>query len=257
MRDLPTTRRTFLSHLTLGASTIVAACRDATAVEPGYARLTARPVRSTSLVSPGYHALGLEPGSIRDGFLYVPRGYSVRVPAPLVVLLHGGGQSATVWQTPFVAGLMDELGVVLLAPESRAETWDFEISGVYGHDVPFIDAALSIVFERCNIRPDAITLGGFSAGASEALGLGVINGDLFSGVMSFSPGSLNVPTARGLPRVFVSHGTNDSVVDPTWTRDFIVPELGRMGLRVEFIQFDGEHTLPRSIFEHAIRSYVG
>ena len=257
---MPTPRRLNRREFLAGAATglgLLAACRDETApaVDESYARLTSRPHTPSQTTTPGYHELGLFPLG-RDGFYYVPEGYDPAVPAPLLILLHGGFQTDDVWRGTAVKDLMDELGAVLLAPESAGETWDFPVSNLYGPDVTFIDDALALVFDRCNIKSSSITLGGFSDGATEALGLGVINGDFFSSVMAFSPGGFQVPWSRGTPRVFVSHGTSDQILLPAWTRDFIVPELRRMGLTVEFVEFDGGHALPLTVFEPAVRSYI-
>lgn len=252
-------RRAFLARASAvaGAAAFLGACRESTepAEDRPYARLTSRPTGTSQPIESGIHELGLDPQG-RDGFFYVPKSYAASTPAPLLVLLHGGGQSDTAWRSDTVTTLMDQLGAVLLAPESGGDTWDFPLTNLYGPDVTFIDQALAVVFRRCNIRRDAITLGGFSDGASEALGLGVINGDLFSAVMAFSPGSFQVPWFRGDPRVFVSHGTSDDVLLPSWTRDFIVPELKRMGFSVEFVEYDGGHVLPVGVFEPAVRAYV-
>ena len=72
--------------------------------------------------------------------LFVPKGYKPEVPAPLVLMFHGaGGTGLGVSYTFTVA---DDLGIIVLAPDSRDEaTWDFLVHG-YGEDVEFIGAAL-------------------------------------------------------------------------------------------------------------------
>jgi predicted esterase len=255
-RPLLTNRREFLARASAAAAALLAACRGTEPVpEDPYARLRSRPSHPTRPITAGYHELRLH--DLRDGFFYVPRSYSALRPAPLLVLLHGGNGSDREWRTESVAALMEDLGVVLLAPESAAETWDFPLKNRYDQDPPFIDSALAVVFDHCHIDPTAIALAGFSDGATEALGLGVINGDLFSSVMAFSPGGLQVPFHRGRPRVLVTHGKLDTVLSPVWTRDFIVPELERMGLAVEFIEYLAGHRLPANVFDPAIRAYVG
>ena len=254
--QLRTTRREFLARASAGVAAILAGCRGTEPVpDDPYARLRSRPSHPTQRITAGYHELNLH--DLRDGFFYVPRSYSPLRPAPLLVLLHGGDGSDRDWRTESVAALMEDLGVVLLAPESGAETWDFPLKNRYDQDPPFIDSALAVVFDHCHVDPTAIAIAGFSDGASEALGLGVINGDLFSSVMAFSPGSFQVPFIRGRPRVLVTHGTSDAVFSLSWTRDFIVPELQRLGLPVEFIELLGGHVLPAAVFDSAIRNYVG
>ena len=79
--------------------------------------------------TPGEHALGLGGNSGRDGLLIVPKSYRPDVPAPLAVILHGAGGSARRVLSFF--GVADELGVIVLAPESRGGTWD-AIRGSFG-----------------------------------------------------------------------------------------------------------------------------
>src|SRR5690349_5353721 len=70
---------------------------------------------------PGQQPLKL--GSDRDGLLYVPRGYKAGVPAPLLLMFHGAGNTSQSVQYAFP--IADDLGIVLLAPDSRDEaTWD-------------------------------------------------------------------------------------------------------------------------------------
>src|SRR3954453_19127930 len=132
----------------------------------------------------GLSPLGL--GGARDGLIWCPTDVDPDRPVPLALVLHGAGGVA--------AQMMDILlasapwrRVVLLAPQSRAGTWDV-IAGGYGPDVAFISAALAHVAERQQLDRANLAIGGFSDGASYALSVGVINGDLFSHVVAFSPG---------------------------------------------------------------------
>jgi len=212
------------------------------------ARLTARPGSPTEAPVPGESALGIESG--RDGLLYVPSGYDPGTPAPLLVLLHGAGGGAADWRPTFAdAG---GRGFVVLALDSRGTTWD-RVRGDFGGDVGFMDAALSHTFARCAIDPDRILLAGFSDGASYALSLGVGNGDLFTHLGAFSPGFVNSGERLvGMPRIFVSHGTQDNVISIETSRQSIVPLLRGAGYDVRFEEFEGGHTVPGGIFDAAM-----
>jgi phospholipase/carboxylesterase len=65
--------------------------------------------------------------------------------------------------------LADELGLVIVAPDSRGGTWD-AIEGRIGPDVGFIDAALRSVFAHVRVNPTHLALAGFSDGASLCAG---------------------------------------------------------------------------------------
>lgn len=212
-------------------------------------RLRERPRRpEASGGEPGLQPLGLGRG--RDGLVFVPSGYHVDRPLPLVVMLHGAGGSATDGLAP-LHDRADEAGLLLLAPESRGRTWDVILGG-YGPDVDFIDRALAHTFGRYAVDPGQVTVEGFSDGASYALGLGLTNGDLFRRVVSFSPGYAPSARREGRPQVFVSHGISDDVLPIERCSRRIVPALRRDGYDVRFREFEGGHEVPGPIVDDAL-----
>ncbi len=255
-RSRSCSRREFVGAVSVGAGAVLAGCAGGT--EPiilaPNATLHSRPRLPTIAVAHGYTTLGIgNPLIGRDAVLYVPPAYDPAVPAPLLVLLHGGGGRASGWSSQALRDIVDPLGVVVLAPDSRSySTWDLLEDGDYGKDVAFIDDALDWTFRRCRVDPARIAIGGFSDGASEALGLGVVNGDLFRWIMGFSPGMLHAEHQRGLPQAFISHGTEDAVLPFEETRDHIVPVLRDAGLTVNFVPFDGGHELSVEIASQAM-----
>ena len=197
MPNEPITRREALRRTTLGAFVIATGgCLGST--EPsgaggGDGRLTARVTSPSQTTAPGLYPLGLA-GS-RDGFLYVPTSYRSDTPAPIALLLHGAGHDATEMVDP-IRPLADTLGLVLLAPDSRGGTWD-AIRGSFSDDVQFIDRAFTHAFARVRVDANRVRIVGFSDGGSYSLSLGMINGDLFSRVVAFSPGFI-VPRLQAL-----------------------------------------------------------
>ncbi len=160
--------------------------------------------------APGSAPTGLLPlqlnGSDRDGAVYVPPSYRQDSPAPLVLTLHGAGGSGR-RSLQRLQPLADAAGLILLAPDSRGTTWDVAKIGAFGPDPEFVDRALDLVFARYAVDPSHLVAEGFSDGASYALSLGLLNGDLFTHVIAFSPGFLTEGSRRGKPRLFVSHGS--------------------------------------------------
>ena len=66
-----------------------------------------------------------------------------------LLMLHGAGNTAL--SVTYTFEIADDLGVIILAPDSRDEaTWDFLLHG-FGEDVEFIGAALKTTYARCNI----------------------------------------------------------------------------------------------------------
>ena len=220
------------------------------ATEP---RLTARP--GVPVASPTLGSSQLELGGVRDGFLYVPTTYTPATPMPLFVALHGYGGGGYEWS--IYHGRAEARGMIVLAPDSRAATWDAVLGG-FGPDVAFLDDALRYTFERCRVDAARIVLGGFSDGASYALSLGVSNGDLFSHLIAYSPG-FYLPSSPivGRPPVFVSHGTEDQILPVTTTRDSIVPRLRVSGYEVDYEEFIGAHEIPPAITESSLDWFLG
>jgi predicted esterase len=217
--------------------------------DQGSAKLRARPgsgpFASTTI---GRQPLGLRAG--RDGILWVPVGYSSGSPAPLVVLLHGAGGLSSNWFGSY-GTRADATGFVLLAPDSRASSWD-AIRGGFGPDVSFIDQALADVFQRVAIDANRIAIAGFSDGASYALSLGLANGDLFSRIVAFSPGFVSDAPLVGKPKVFVSHGESDSILPISSTSRVIVPRMLTAGYDVTYREFAGGHEVPAAISDQAM-----
>jgi phospholipase/carboxylesterase len=115
-----------------------------------------------------------------------------------------------------------------------------------------VDRALEQTFSRYAIDPARLAIGGFSDGASYALSLGIINGDLFTHVLAFSPGFMVPAGQTGSPRIFVSHGTRDRVLPIDRCSHRIVPSLKRDGYDVHYREFDGGHTILPEIALEAV-----
>ncbi len=215
--------------------------------EPDDGHLAARPGPRTAAAAPGLHRLGLDSG--RDALLYVPDGLAADEPAPLVLMLHGAGGTGQ-GVLGIAQALADELGMVVLAPDSRGRTWDI-ILGEYGPDVAFLDQALEAAFARVAVDAKRMAVGGFSDGASYALSLGVANGDLFTHVLAFSPGFMAPPAQRGAPRVYVAHGTGDTVLPIERCSRRLAPRLQNAGYALLYREFEGPHTVPAAVAREA------
>ena len=224
-------------------------CIGRSSTEPSSSpRLTARPGLPTDTPTLGLSQLGRAQG--RDGILYVPESYSPETAAPLFVALHGAGGAGSNWASYYDRA--EERGMIFLAPDSRYFTWDLIQAG-YGPDVEFLDLALKYTFDRCRIDPARVALAGFSDGASYALSFGIANGDLFSHIVAYSPGFYRIPDpVVGKPRIYVSHGTSDSILPVTNSRNSIVPSFNKDDYDVTYNEFEGGHEVPAEISESAL-----
>ena len=196
--------------------------------------------------------MGIEPGNPKgDAILQLPKNEQKAPVLPLLVMLHGATQNAEdmFW---YLGSAPEEAGVAVLAPNSRDTTWD-AIRGNYGEDVDYLNRVLEGTFKLAAIDPARVAIGGFSDGASYAISLGLINGDLFSSVVAFSPGFVIDGTPHSKPRIFISHGTNDHILPIDRCGRRIASGLKASGYDVTFREFDGDHEIPADVAREGLR----
>jgi phospholipase/carboxylesterase len=239
-----------LSHCQLQTSPIMGTSKQIDPAATG--QLRSRPFHPATARNPGLHPLQLD--GKRDGLLYVPASYRAERPAPLVLMLHGAGGDAE-GALNILRQLVDPVGTIVLAVDSRRQTWDV-ILGQYGPDVAFIDRALAQTFSRYAIDPERVGVAGFSDGASYALSLGIMNGDLFTHVLAFSPGFMAPIRQAGDPHIFIAHGTQDRVLPIDRCSRKLVPQLKGADYRVLYQEFEGPHTVPAAIARAALEWFV-
>jgi len=246
------TRRQFglMAGGALATFAVAGGCRDTAAAPGNDGRVSARPRKGVA-TSAKSDRLGLD--SDRDAILHLPPDAAAG-PLPLLVYLHGATQRAE-GMLRRVGAVADAAGVAVLAPDSRATTWD-AIRDDFGPDVLFLNRALERVFETVAIDPARVAIGGFSDGASYALSLGMINGDLFTHVLANSPGFVINGAAHGKPKIFVSHGTADQILPIEQCSRMIVPALRGRGYDVTFKEFQGRHEIPAEIATEGLRWFV-
>lgn len=230
----------------LGACSGGDAGEDRLGVSEPDLRLDARPGRTEGRAcAPGRYDLRLERG--REALLLVtPEGPTRR--RGLLLALHGAGSGGgggglwvfrRAWQTP---------GLVLVAPSSAGYSWSFD-----ARDLGFVERALRRAFARCPVDPGRVAVGGFSAGATLSLWLGLANGDLFRHVVALAPGG-SLPGERvGKPKLFVAHGTGDDVVPIEDGGERAVRALRADGYDVTYRRFQGGHRVPPDLAARAVR----
>ena len=207
------------------------------------------PARGEGGCRPGEHTLRV--GGGRTALMRVTAG-SRRGRKALILTLHGAGGGARDGLYAF-RGAWKVPGVVMVAPASRGSTWSF-FSG-RDIDVPVVERAVAQALARCRIDRHLVAVGGFSDGASYALTLGLTNGDLFHGVIALSPGGAHTDSRVGAPRIFVAHGTGDTVL-PIEGSDAMVRSLRIDGYLVTFRRFAGVHEVRPGIARDAVRWFL-
>jgi predicted esterase len=217
--------------------------------------LPSDPFITASVTAPtGSAALGLTvplSATNAEAFLYVPAGYQASTPAPLILMLHGEGQTAFNAVSLFQPHA-DAAGLVLLAVDSAGTTWDAISQDVYGGDLDFMNAALTAVFKIVNVDPARIAVEGFSDGASYALAMGLTNGNFFSHVISFSAFLILRNAPDGRAKFFMAHGLDDTQAAITQIGDVLEATLVNEGYNVDYVRFSGGHEVPDGVVQQAI-----
>lgn len=249
------TRRRFVGLTLAGAA--ATACSGplapvaGSAVENSVARLRARPGKPARRAETGQHNLGLAKG--KDGILSVPPGYTPETPVPLILMLHGArGRGGLEVYCEEAA----KNGIAVAVPDSRGRTWDLMLGG-FGPDIDFLDRVLAHVFDTVAVDPRRLAVAGFSDGGSYALSIGLPNGDLFTHVIAYSPGYMVPPSRNGKPAIFVTHGTEDSILNIDNSSRRMVPQLKRWGYGVEYKEFNGDHYMPPELVKESFQWFAG
>ncbi len=247
--NLPLTRRRLLEAAALAAVTSHAP--GLLAADRG--RFSAGPHAPGMDLGPGEHVLDNNRG--RRALLYIPPSYDPAKPTPLMLMLHGarGDGDRTLDQQRAVA---EQYGVILLSPSTRSGTWD-AIRGDFAHDFAKLDTLLAQTFDRCNVDSTRIASAGFSDGASYAVSIGLMNGDLFTHIVAHSPGFIISKERTGKPAVYISHGRQDEVLPFDRCGARIAAQLEREGYAPRFDVFDGGHTASREIRSAALAWFTG
>lgn len=116
-------------------------------------------------------------GKSRDYFLYVPPSLQPESGAPLLVLLHGSGRDGKSLVDPWKS-LAAKEGIILAGPNSTDRAgWDLKKDGPY-----FIADLIDAVRSNHTVDLRRLYLFGHSAGAIQALMLGLLESEYFAAV---------------------------------------------------------------------------
>jgi phospholipase/carboxylesterase len=220
---------------------------------PEDGRLAARPLGVPNDPLPaGLHTLSV--AGDRATVVLIPERVRPAQPAPLLLMLHGATANSTE-SVDALREVAEHTGAILVAPSSAGVTWD-AIRGGFADDLADIDRQLTRVFEHCTVDSSHVAVAGFSDGASYGLSLGLINGDLFTHIIAYSPGFVIPRPRRGHPRVFIAHGTRDTILPIDQCGRRIASELRTAGYPVDFRTFDGPHMIRPEMVEQSIHWFL-
>jgi phospholipase/carboxylesterase len=189
----------------------------------------------------------------RDGSMYVPKSYKPGVAMPAMMMLHGFAGSAEDMSRMFP--LAEEFGVIMIVPESRGVTWGRGTPG-FDEDVHYLGPAYRHVAGLLDIDTERVALGGVSDGAGYALSMGLAYGDSFNHVIVFAGGRMTPFRRQGKPRLFFSHGVEDTQMPIEHTARKFVPQLKAEGYDVTYREYQGGHRVPPEEVREAFKWFV-
>jgi predicted peptidase len=184
--------------------------------------------------SPGVHELTF---TMRGGgsMLYaisIPRNYNPQTPAPLVLVLHSGGERMRYYGSAFmrllVAPALGDLRAVMVAPDCPTSSWT---------DAPAEEAVMALlqdVIGQYNIDRRRVLVTGFSLGGRGTWFMASRHADLFTAAipMAASPGDLSIDSLATMP-TYIIHSKNDEV-SPFAPDERLAKQLADMGRPVRF-----------------------
>ena len=201
---------------------------------------------------PGRNLLGL--ANERDAVLFVPSDLPMGVDLPLLVMFHGANGSAE-GVLPLLEAHAEREKFLLLAPQSIFPTWDLVMGG-NGPDLERLERALASVASHFRLDLKHLAFAGFSDGGSYALSIGLTNGRLVSHVIAFSAGFMNLYLPQGWPSVLIVHGNADDQLPAEKHGHAHAAKLKADGYRVEYLEFDGGHSMPPQVVTEALKFFI-
>jgi polyhydroxybutyrate depolymerase len=178
-------------------------------------------------------ATGLTTGSVtvdgqqRTYALFVPAGYNLATPYPLIFGWHGIGQSGSMLHGYFGVAEASAGQAILVYPDSlSSQPWEVTAAG---RDVRLFDALVADVSGRYCIQPKRIFSGGFSMGGGMSHFLGCYRGNVLRAVAGAASiaASSTIDACTGEAAIWLAHGTADGTISfGQGARDFW---LGRNG----------------------------
>ena len=192
-------------------------------------------------------------GGDRDTTVYIPKSYKSSTKTPVLMMLHGF--SGTSQSVRYAFPLAEEFGIIVIAPESRNQTWGQSAPG-FDPDMKYLSPMFSEVTSFLNIDRAKVGVGGISDGATYALSMGLGYGDTFTHLLIYSEG-IPIPYRRqGKPRIFIAHGINDAQMPIDRTSRRFVPQFKQDGYDVTYREYEGGHGPPSPIIREGFEWFV-
>lgn len=199
-----------------------------------FAAMLAATLNQGALTSPGVHQLTFTTPAV-GSMLYaisIPKNFDPQRPAPLVLVLHSGGERMQYYGSAFMRLLVEpalgQLDAIMIAPDCPTAAWT---------DRAAEDAVMALVrdtLDRYTIDRRRILVTGYSMGGRGTWFMSARHADLFTAAipMASSPGELPLDSLATIP-TYVIHSRDDEV-SPFAADERVAKQLAEMGRPLRF-----------------------
>jgi len=153
--------------------------------------------------------------------LYVPDGYDPQHPAPLLLGLHGAGQTGQRLEDLIqIASMVDEKGFLYAHPDGGRRSgsglaWNFR-PGEVPNDGLYLRQLIEAIRSQYKVNPNRVFIWGVSSGGNIAYSMACRYADVITGIVAFTGRMDEVVAAGCTPgdpvHVLHIHGTADTVI---------------------------------------------
>jgi predicted peptidase len=180
-------------------------------------------------------------GATIDYLLYLPPGYDGQQQLPLMLFLHGRGESngplslVAKWGPPQLVAGGDELPYILVSPQCpKADRWNSATQQAQ------LIELLNAVTETWKADPDRIYLTGLSLGGYGSWRLAADHPDRFAAVVPICGGTTpeDAEALKNVP-IWAWHGDQDGVVPIKQTAAIVAAIRAAGGTAVRFTTLEG------------------
>jgi predicted peptidase len=167
----------------------------------------------------------------------IPKGYDARRPAPLVLVLHSGGERMKYYGSAFMRLLvepaLDNLGPIMIAPDCPTAAWTDPAAE------RAVMALLRDTIDHYAIDRRRILVTGFSLGGRGAWFMASRHADLFTAAIPMAASTGDEPIERlGTIPTYIIHSRADEV-SPFAPAERTARQLAGMGRPVRFEALSG------------------
>jgi predicted esterase len=146
-----------------------------------------------------------------------PKKHGVGGPRPVIIALHGFGDSAAHYRLAW-GPVAEDVGAILIVPHGPRLVGNGRGWGSVDEAEAVVEATIEYVKQKYEVDWDRVVLTGFSQGGFMAMALGTRHPDLFIGVIPMAGGYIPeidapAPAEDGDPRYYFMVGSRDRAAD--------------------------------------------